>query len=68
MKAEQTTPEHFPIWVVRKELSDASEVFDVEIGGQTVEAVTKDDAYELAQKISEAINEHSNTDSAVLDA
>jgi hypothetical protein len=47
------------IFVVPKTLSDGSQVFDVHLGNLVVAAVTQDDALSMADKIRDAIDDHS---------
>ncbi len=54
-----TTPDIF-IFVVPQTLSDGSKVFDVKVGTTTFQAVTRDDAFQLAEKIREAVDDHTN--------
>jgi hypothetical protein len=49
------------LFVTPKKLSDGSEVFDVFVGNERFEAITGDDAIELADKIRAAIEDHTNT-------
>lgn len=47
------------IYVIRKTLSDGSHVFDVKLGNQQFQAYNEKEAYILAQKIADAINQYS---------
>jgi hypothetical protein len=57
----------FLFFVIREKLSDGSEVFNVQLGDIRFPAVTQDDALELAEKLSDAINDHTTTTAAVVD-
>ena len=54
------------IWILREKLSDGSEVFNVELNGEKLPANSEYDATEMAEKIADAIREHTNTDADVL--
>jgi hypothetical protein len=54
------------IFVLREKLSDNSEVFNVKVGGEKFPAVTEADAEDLAEKISEAINDHTTSTAGVV--
>lgn len=50
----------FPITVIRRYLSDGSPVYDVRIGGIDLPAVSERDADALAEKVKDAIEDHTN--------
>jgi hypothetical protein len=50
-------PEHI-LSVVRETLSDGSEVFNVHLGNIRLPAIDEREARKLAEKIADAINEH----------
>ena len=54
------------IFVLREKLSDGSEVFNVKIGSEKLAAVSEGDASYLADKISDAINEHTTNTAGVV--
>lgn len=58
--------EYVPVYVTPKRLSDGSSVFDVSIGSVVLAAVTERDAEQLADKIAEAVREHTNEDTQVV--
>ena len=47
------------VWVHRSFLSDGSAVFSVHLGNVEFKAVSESDAYDLAEKIADAVTEHS---------
>jgi hypothetical protein len=58
----------FIVFVVPETLSDGSVVYNVKIGGLTLNAVTESDANDLAEKISDAIGDHTvNTAGVVVE-
>lgn len=57
----------FLFFVVREKLSDGSEVFNVQFGDTQFCGVTQEDAQELAQKMADAINEHTGHTADVID-
>lgn len=48
------------VFVVERSLSDASKVYDVCLRETVLHAVTEQDAHDLASKIRQAINAHTN--------
>jgi hypothetical protein len=54
------------IFVVPQTLTDNSIVYDVKIGNLTFHAVTKDDAIDLAEKMSVAIEDHTNDTTGIV--
>jgi hypothetical protein len=54
------------IFVTPKALSDGSKVFDVRLGNEVWPAVTEDDANSLAEKIKDAIEDHTNATAGVV--
>jgi hypothetical protein len=51
---------HTLIFIHRKQLTDGSFVYDVQVGDHTWAAVTEADAEKLADAISHAITDHTN--------
>lgn len=56
----------FMIWIIKRTLSDGSEVFAAEVGDETFEAITEEDACLLAEAIAEAINSHTTGTAGVM--
>ena len=56
----------FLIFIVSEKLSDGSQVFNVIFGEMKFPAVTEDDAVQLAETISNAINDHTNNRADVI--
>lgn len=56
----------FLIWIIERELTDGSSVWDVEIDDKTFNCPTEDDAEELARGVSDLINKHTNTTADVI--
>jgi hypothetical protein len=54
------------IFINRNKLTDGSETFDVQLGDHVWHAVTEDDAIEMANKIADAINDHSNDSAGIV--
>jgi hypothetical protein len=66
MNASKTEAPDIIVWIITRELSDGSEVFDVDLNGQIFEAVSEDDAEQLAEAFADAISSHTNSTAGVL--
>lgn len=54
------------IFVIPETLSDGSKVFDVKFGNVKLQAVSEDEASELAEKIRDAVEDHTNNTAGVV--
>lgn len=64
-KEKDDAPEHL-FWVVEETLSDGSKVYNVEFGDVHFPCVTENDANTLAEKLADAIEEHTTTTAGVM--
>lgn len=64
-KKINNAPDHL-FWVLSEELSDGSTVYNVEFGDTKFPCVTENDANDLAEKMADAVNEHTNDTAAVM--
>lgn len=53
------------IFIIPETLTDGSRVFDVKVGNVKLQAVTRDDAFEFAEKIRAAVDDHTNNTASV---
>lgn len=53
------TPDHL-VFIDEETLTDGSKVYNIAFGNIEIPAITKQDAEDMAEKIMDAINEHSN--------
>lgn len=54
------------IWIVKNTLTDGSEVFAVEIGGDKFDCITEQDATDFADAFQELVEKHTNIEVAVM--
>jgi len=58
-------PNHI-VWVNEETLTDQSKVYNVDVFGTIFPAITKSDADEMVNKITNAINKHTNETAGIM--